>query len=69
MKRKSKERLWSRISMVLIAVVAGLAGYFLGFEQSHQENEKSAQRKKREKAHHQGQQQVQKSDQGPIYAG
>ena len=67
MKRKSKKRLWVRMSMVLIAVVAGLAGYFLGFEQSHQENEKSLSGKERESAH-QAQQQVQKSDQAPIFA-
>lgn len=56
-----------RISMVLIAVVAGLAGYFLGFEQSHQENEKRLSEKERESAH-QAQKQVQKSDQAPIFA-
>ena len=67
MKRKSKKRLWVRMSMVLIAVVAGLGGYFLGFEQSHQENEKSLSEKERESAH-QAQQQVQKSDQAPIFA-
>jgi len=67
MKRKTKGRLWMRISMVLIAVVAGLAGYFLGFEQSHQENEKRLSEKERESAH-QAQKQVQKSDQAPIFA-
>jgi hypothetical protein len=67
MKRRSKERLWVRMSMVLIAVAAGLAGYFLGFEQSHQENEKSLSEKERE-SDHQTQQQVQKSDQAPIFA-
>jgi len=53
--------------MVLIAVAAGLAGYFLGFEQRHQENEKSLSGKERE-SDHQTQQQVQKSDQAPIFA-
>ena len=53
--------------MVLIAVAAGLAGYFLGFEQRHQENEKSLSGKESESAH-QTQQQVQKSDQAPIFA-
>jgi hypothetical protein len=67
MKRKTKTRLWRRISMVLIAVVAGLAGYFLGFEQSHLENEKKLGEKERESAH-QTQKQVQKSDQTPIFA-
>jgi len=67
MKRRSKERLWVRMSMVLIAVAAGLAGYFLGFEQRHQENEKSLSGKERE-SDHQTQQQVQKSDQAPIFA-
>ena len=67
MKRKSKKRLWVRMSMVLIAVVAGLGGYFLGFEQSHRENEKSLSEKERESAH-QAQEQVQKSDQAPIFA-
>jgi hypothetical protein len=67
MKRKSKKRLWVRMSMVLIAVVAGLAGYFLGFEQSHQENENKLSGKERESAH-QTQQHVQKSDQAPIFA-
>ena len=56
-----------RISMVLIAVVAGLAGYFLGFEQSHQENEKRLSEKEGESAR-QAQKQVQKSDQAPIFA-
>jgi len=67
MKRKTKGRLWMRISMVLIAVVAGLAGYFLGFEQSHQENEKRLSEKERESVH-QAQKQEQKSDQAPIFA-
>jgi len=67
MKRKTKGRLWMRISMVLIAVVAGLAGYFLGFEQSHQENEKRLSEKEGESAR-QAQKQVQKSDQAPIFA-
>jgi hypothetical protein len=67
MKRKSKERLWVRMSMLLIAVVAGLAGYFLGFEQSHQEDEKKLSGKERESAH-QTQQEAQKSDQAPIFA-
>jgi hypothetical protein len=67
MKRKSKKRLWVRMSMVLIAVVAGLGGYFLGFEQGHQENEKSLSGKERE-SDHQTQQQAQKSDQAPIFA-
>jgi hypothetical protein len=67
MKRKTKQRLWSRISIVVIGVAAGLAGYFLGFEQSHQEGDKKLSEKERESAY-QGQKQAQKSYQGPIYA-
>ena len=68
MKRKTKKRWWLRISMVLIAVVAGLAGYFLGFEQSHQESEKKLSEKGSETLY-QSQKQAQQSDQGPVYAG
>ncbi|HSB05060.1 MAG TPA: hypothetical protein VLK23_07660 [Thermodesulfobacteriota bacterium] len=48
MRRKAKKRLWVRISMVLIAVVAVLIGYYLGFERSRQESEKKLSEKEKE---------------------
>jgi len=54
--------------MVVIAVVVGLAGYFLGFERSHREGERMLSEKGRESPY-QDQKQSQKSDQAPIYAG
>ncbi len=65
MKRRAKERLWVRISMVLIAVVAVLAGYFLGLEQSHRENEKMPREKESSR---QAEKDVQKNDQQPVFA-
>jgi hypothetical protein len=68
MKRKAKERLWVRISMVLIAVVAVLIGYFLGFERSRQESEKKLSEKAKESLH-QAQKDMQQGDQRPVFAG
>ena len=68
MKRRAKERMWLRISMVLIAIAAGVAGYFLGFEKSHQENEKKLIEKEKESVS-QAQKQGQKTDQTPVFAG
>jgi hypothetical protein len=68
MKRRAKERLWMRISMVLIAVVAVLAGYFFGSERSRQESEKKLS-EKTEESIHQPQEHTQKGDQAPVFAG
>ena len=53
--------------MVAIAVAAGLAGYFLGFQQSHQEIENKLVEKERA-TDQQDQKQAPKTDQGPIFA-
>ena len=67
MKRRARERLWVRISMVLIAVVALLVGYFLGLEKTHQENGKKLTEKERESPP-QAQEEAQKSDHRPNFA-
>ena len=54
--------------MVLIAVVAVLVGYFLGFERSRQESEKKLSEKEKE-SFSQPQKEIQKGDQSPIFAG
>jgi hypothetical protein len=70
MKKKDKGRLWLWISMVLIAILAILAGYFWGLEKSRQESERTAiERPKKEGPPPQPQPKTKESKEGPTFSG
>jgi hypothetical protein len=70
MKKKDKGRLWLWISMVLIAILAVLTGYFWGLEKSREESKRTAiEKTKKEGPPPQPQQETQESKAGPVFSG
>jgi hypothetical protein len=69
MKKKDKGRLWLWISMVLIAILAVLTGYFWGLEKSREESKRTAIERTKEEGPPQPRQKTQESKEGPLFSG
>jgi hypothetical protein len=69
MKKKGKGRRWLWVLMVLIAVLAVLAGYFLGLEKSRKETQSAGIERTKKEAPPQPQQKTQETKEGPLFSG
>jgi hypothetical protein len=69
MKKKDKGRLWLWISIVLIAILAVLTGYFWVLEKSHEESKRTATERTKEEGPPQLREKTQEPKEGPLFSG